>query len=89
VIKLYYLSIFLISHLTAGLVGTLIDYLFYRKEIPEVIEEINLEREIEAPFEINRKSYIIMHILLGWWTLFYSLKNIFDHNFEPEDDDED
>lgn len=85
---MYYFSLFLISHLTAGVVGTIIDYLFYREEIPEVIEEFKAENELTTPFEINRTSYIISHVLLGWHTLIYSLKSIFDYYFEPDDEDE-
>jgi multisubunit Na+/H+ antiporter MnhB subunit len=83
---MYYLGLFLWSHLIAGTIAAIIDYLFYKEEITETIEEFN--QEYNFSFKLTVPIYIVVHILGGWYMLFSVLKSIFNYYFERDDDDE-
>jgi hypothetical protein len=81
---MYYLGIFLWSHLIAGVIALIIDYLFYKEIIPEFIEELNLENNINI--KLTMPIYSIVLILGGWISLFSILKGIFEYYSESDDE---
>jgi zinc transporter ZupT len=83
---MYHLSIFLWSHLIAGVVASIISFLFYKETIPEAIEELNHENTLGI--KINMALLIVIFVLFGWYTLIKVLKSIFDYYFEPDDDND-
>jgi zinc transporter ZupT len=82
----YYLSIFLWSHLIAGVVASIISFLFYKEIIPEAIEELNHENTLGI--KINMALLIAIFVLFGWYTLIKVLKSIFDYYFDSDEEDD-
>ncbi|WP_027409661.1 hypothetical protein [Anoxybacteroides tepidamans] len=84
--SMYYLGLFLWTHLAAGILAAIIEYFFYRDILHEAIEEFN--QEYNLGFEVTLPMYFVARILGGWYTLFTNLKSIFDYYFEPDDDND-
>jgi cytochrome c oxidase assembly factor CtaG len=84
---MYNLSIFLWSHLIAGVIALIISFLFYKETVPKAIEEFN--RENTLGIKINMTVLSVIFILFGWYTLIKVLKSIFDYYFEPDEEDDD